>query len=208
MTIKKIIIFLLIAAFFLNLADFALAQERPVQEKEVNLHFFYGSTCPHCKKAEAFLEKIEAKYPLLEIERYEVYANKENAQLLSDIFESCQEPGPPRVPAIFIGGEVIVGYLGDQTTGRQIEEAVKDCLANECLDPLANINECALCQCQEGEECPCQECDCQPKEMGDQIIDYPIIGEINLSELSLPALTVVLASLDGFNPALCGFPYF
>ncbi len=34
----------------------------------------------------------------------------------------------------------------------------------------------------------------------EEIIKYPLIGEINLSKLSLPVLTVVVAALDGFNP--------
>ncbi|MFH1461131.1 MAG: hypothetical protein ABIF84_01800, partial [Patescibacteria group bacterium] len=37
-------------------------------------------------------------------------------------------------------------------------------------------------------------------EKTDQIISYPFIGQVNLSQLSLPILTIVVAALDGFNP--------
>ena len=198
---KKIVSLFLICFIFLGLVNFALAQESS-NENPVNLYFFYGSTCPHCKKAEAFLEKIKEKYPLVEIKSYEVFGNKENAKLLLELFENCDEEKTVRVPAIFIGQEVIVGYLSEETTGQAIEEAVEKCLTGECIDPLTGIDECQFCQCEgeQGEICQCQVCACQKQEKTDQIINYPFFGKINLSNLSLPVLTVVLAGLDGFNP--------
>jgi thiol-disulfide isomerase/thioredoxin len=193
---KKITSLFLITLIFLGIANFALAQrESPV------LYFFYGDTCPHCKKAEIFLEKVKEKYPLLQINSYEVFGNKENAKLLLKLFEACGREKIVRVPAIFIGEEVIIGYLSEETTGRTVEEAVKKCLTKECPDSLARVDECQFCQCQgEDEICQCQTCTCQKEEKEDQIISYPFIGKINLSKLSLPILTIIVASLDGFNP--------
>jgi len=121
---------------------------------------------------------------------------------LLQLFEACGEEKRVRVPAIFIGDEVIIGYLSEETTGQNIEKAVEDCLSRECSNPLERIDECQFCQCEgEREEmCQCQVCACPAEEKEDQIINYPIIGKINLSKLSLPILTVVLAGLDGFNP--------
>jgi len=194
---KKIFSLILITIIFLGLANFALAEEN-----EAKLYFFYGDTCPHCKKAEVFLENLKEKYPLLEISSYEVFGSRENAKLLLQLFEACGEEKRVRVPAIFIGDEVIIGYLNEETTGQTIEEAIKNCLSKECPSPLEKIDECQLCQCQEepGEICQCQTCSCPTEETEDQIINYPIIGKINLSKLSLPVLTVILAGLDGFNP--------
>jgi thiol-disulfide isomerase/thioredoxin len=195
--IKKIIVLLLITFTFLGLANFALAQD-----KEVNLYFFYGDTCPHCKKAEVFLGELKEKHPSLKVNSYEIFGNKENARLLLQFFENCGEKKTVRVPAIFIGQEVIIGYLNEETTGRTIEKAVKDCLERECLDPLEEVDECQLCQCQgeQGEACPCQTCACPKEKKQDEIIPFPFIGQVNLSKLSLPVLTVVVAALDGFNP--------
>jgi len=194
---KKIFSLILIIVIFSSIANFTLAQE-----KSVNLYFFYGDTCPHCKKAEVFLEDLKEKYPSLEISSYEVFGNRENAKLLLQLFEACGEEKRVRVPAIFIGDEVIIGYLSEETTGQNIEKAVEDCLSRECSNPLERIDECQFCQCEgEREEmCQCQVCACPAEEKEDQIINYPIIGKINLSKLSLPILTVVLAGLDGFNP--------
>jgi len=194
---KKIFSLVLIVFIFSAAANFAVAQEKPV-----NLYFFYGDTCPYCKKAKVFLDGLKEKHPLLKISSYEVFDSRENAKLLLQLFETCGEEKRVRVPAIFIGDEVIIGYLSEETTGQNIKKAVEDCLSRECSDPLERINECQFCQCEgeQGEICQCQTCVCQVEEKEDQIINYPIIGKINLSKLSLPVLTVVLAGLDGFNP--------
>lgn len=162
---KKIFSLILITIIFLGLANFALAEEN-----EAKLYFFYGDTCPHCKKAKAFLVQLEKKYPSLKIESYEVFGNKENAELLLEFFENYGEEKTIRVPAIFIDDKVIIGYLDDKTTGQTIEKAV-----------LGKI-------------------ELENRKEEDQVVNYPIIGKINLAKLSLPVLTVVVAALDGFNP--------
>ena len=168
---KKITTLILITAIFFGLANFALAQEKPKDDSQIEVNFFYGITCPHCKKAHSFLEKLDEKYPQLKLNAYEVYANKENAQLLLDLYELHGQGRVIRVPATFIKDKVIIGYLNDETTGQLIEKTVEECLAEIC-----------------------------PEEEQDQIVDYPLIGKINLSQLSLPVLTVAVAALDGFNP--------
>ncbi len=201
---KKLIIILLILFVFLGIANFALAEDK------VKLHYFYGDGCPHCKKASAFLEQMEEKYPQLEIISYEVFDNKENADLLLKFLEACDEKQIARVPAIFIGQEAIRGYMSDQITGRAIENRIDECLENECPDPLDKMDECELCQCEgeQGELCHCQTCTCQANSQEDEIISYPFIGELNISKLSLPVLTIALATLDGFNPCAMWILFF
>ncbi len=178
---KKFLILTIISFIFLGIANFALAQEK--QEEAIDIYFFYGNVCPHCEKAELFLDKLEQKYPL-EINSYEVYSSRENAELLLDLFGHCGKEKGVRVPALFIGEKVIVGYLSDETTGQKIEQAIKEYSDKECPDPLNEL----------------KKCQCQIEEKEDEIISYPFIGKVNLSKLSLPVLTVSLAALDGFNP--------
>ncbi|MFH0906790.1 MAG: hypothetical protein V1829_00855 [bacterium] len=88
---------------------------------------------------------------------------------------------------MFIGNEVIRGYLNKEITGQEIEKAIQNCLEKECLNPLDKIGDDNLCLTSLQEE-------------EDKIILYPIIGQVNLSKLSLPILTILVAGLDGFNP--------
>jgi len=173
---KKIFGLILIVLVFGGVFNLALAEEKPVK-----LHYFYASTCPNCKKAGVFLDKLENKYPGLEISRYEILSSRENAELLLKFFEVCGEEKIIRVPAIFVGSEAIIGYLNDAATGKKIEGLVEECLIKECPDPLEKVDH----QCQ--------------TDKNDEIIDYPIIGKINLSRLSLPILTPLRGFSDMYS---------
>ena len=182
MNFKKLKNFLVVFLFL-----FILFNASPVfsQEEETVLYFFYGTGCPHCAQEEKFLEKLEEKYPQVRIQSYEVFGNKENAKLLSKLFEICGESGQIRVPATFIGDKVIIGYLSEEITGIQIENILKECLENGCQDSLERLEQCEY-QKEEAEK--------------DQFVHFPIIGLINLSKMSLPVLTITLGALDGLNP--------
>ncbi len=177
---KKVFAYTLISFIFFGLVNFVAAKDEPV-----DLYFFYGVTCPHCKHAEIFLDGLKDEYPALKIHSYEVFGDKSNAQLLVEFLKSCGKETTVRVPAIFIGEEAIVGYLSDETAGGKILAAVENCFEKGCLDPLGKVD---------SEKCSIKE------SAEDQVIDYPFIGKINLSKLSLPVLTVALAAIDGFNP--------
>ncbi|MDP2927133.1 MAG: glutaredoxin [bacterium] len=142
------------------------------------LYFFYGSTCPHCQKAEEFFEKVKPDYPDLEIILFEVFGNKENAVLFQKAFKAAGLTGPLAVPVIFIGEKTIIGYADDETTGKEIKEAIKFCQENSCSDPLEKIKE---------EEKP-------------KIFNLPLIGGFDAKKVSLPLLSIALGLMDGFNP--------
>jgi uncharacterized membrane protein YidH (DUF202 family) len=104
------------------------------------------------------------------------------------------------VPFTVIGEHYIIGWLSEEYTGKQIEEAVECARSQSCPDIGAKIlNE------QEpkvkGQE-DVQEVKEDKKEIAGipETMDLPIIGEIETKDFSLPLLTVVLGVLDGFNP--------
>jgi glutaredoxin len=180
---KKIIFSLFFCfAFFITLTPFALADSH----EPIYMSLFYGDTCPHCAKEEIFLDELKGKYPNIQIEYYEIYNNSENAELLKQVADklNVQAPG---VPFLVIGDEVVVGYLNEESTGKKIENIVKDHLAHGCFDFVGNLN---------GAE---DQDKCQEKE-SPETIALPVFGEINISAWSLPILTIVIAALDGFNP--------
>ena len=51
---------------------------------EVDIHFFYSESCPHCKEAEKYFDKIENKYDF-NIIAYETSKNKDNGTLLKEV---------------------------------------------------------------------------------------------------------------------------
>lgn len=202
--VKKAIQFSLALFLFVLLAKPVSAQGKPV-----NLYFFWSKTCPHCKKEEAFLEKIEPRYSNLVIHDFEVGANIQNALLFRRIGEELKiEVGG--VPMTFIGKSYIVGFHSDQTTGAQIvalierlgEEGDPDVVGqivnpgkptiSPTITPIPTVTE-------EPELTPTPVEETKTINVPEEL-NIPFIGAVAIKNLSLPALTLIVAFLDGFNP--------
>ena len=154
-------------------------------QNNVKLYFFYGEGCPHCAKEEVFLDKLEQKYPQLEVVRYETYYNKENADLFVKLSEACGTKAMG-VPTTFIDEEAIVGFDNVEGIGKKIEDKVKECIEQGCDDPMHKITG--------------HEPTCESGEENESIINVPVIGKVDPKKVSLPIFTVVIGFLDGFNP--------
>jgi hypothetical protein len=85
-----------------------------------------------------------------------------------------------------------VGYGSDETTGKQIEEAIQYCLANTCTDLVAPILESGAQQEVKKNEGTIGDTSTQ--------VSVPFFGPVQLKDFSLPLVTIILGSLDGFNP--------
>lgn len=74
------------------------------------------------------------------------------------------------VPVTFIGDKYVIGYDNENNKGKEIENYITSYIGE------------------------------QPANNAEKKIHIPIIGDVNISRFSLPALTVILGTLDGFNP--------
>lgn len=137
------------------------------------VHFFYLPGCSHCEEQEAFNEKLESEYPSINITRHDA-TTPAGRTLLSEMLEERGIEYEPGFPVTIFGNQVFGGWESEETTGTAIEEALQQCLAGDCPPPT-------------GEE---------PRDT----IVLPLIGEIDPSAYSLPALAVILGLVDGFNP--------
>ena len=88
---------------------------------------FYGDSCPHCKKVEAYFQAngIYDKYDITSLE----FSNPFNTRLLLNFGEAFNDPDKGAVPAIAFGDKFIVG---DQPI---IDNFVKE------IDAADNANE-------------------------------------------------------------------
>jgi len=180
-----------------------------IAQEKINLYFFYGDGCPHCAKEEKFLKQLEQENKNIDIYRFEVWQNRQNAQLLSRLAKELKLD-ISGVPLLIIGDRVVAGYYSAETTGRRIKAIINDYTANGCTDIVApvikNIPGDSQCVhgCDDGDE-PClHNCGCQADEQSQaeipEIIKVPLLGEIKTKDISLPALTILIAAIDGFNP--------
>ena len=74
------------------------------------IHFFYSSSCPHCRAEQKFLDSLEEKYPELEVRRCSV----NDAANISLLKEKLEERGAGKyfgvVPVTFVGDKFFVGF--------------------------------------------------------------------------------------------------
>jgi hypothetical protein len=136
------------------------------------VYFFYLPGCSHCELQEPFNEKLQSEYPSINITREDA-STPEGSALLSEMLEERGMEVELGFPVTIFGNQVF-SWESDETTGKAIEEALKRCLAGNCPPPTG-------------------------QEPRDTIV-LPLIGEIDPSAYSLPALAAILGLVDGFNP--------
>ena len=185
---RTLLLFLLIASSFLLAAA---APKGPV------IHFFYGQGCPHCKKEEVFLRECERKYGNLDVRRYEVYFDEANMALFQDVAESLGATAAS-VPFLVIGRAYVVGFDANFTPP-VIKMEIEKCLVARCPDVVWEMRWSGP-RAQEPEKDGKSGGIAAARTPQNRTIPIPLLGELDVSALSLPALTAVMGFLDGFNP--------
>src|SRR4030043_210628 len=141
-------------------------------ESKPTLYFFGSPTCPHCIAEKAFLDGLELKCTNVEIVRYDF---AENLELAKEFYQkynvSTQEQG--FVPLTFIGNRYFIGF--NENIGQSIENYITE---------LTGEKEMA-------EQCPATS--------SERTMEIPFLGKVNIGNFSLPALAVIMGTLDGFN---------
>lgn len=163
------LILVLSAGFFT--AEYSPAQEEPEYGNRVKIEFFMRAGCQNCAKAKLYLDKIAERLPEVEIESYDIEADIDAAIRLNEL---AAEHGFSTwgVPAFYLDGQLIVGFRGENTTGREIDELVEGLLKRDSVIV----------------------------ERERDRVKLPLLGEIKVSDYGLTLFTIVLGLIDGFNP--------
>lgn len=165
------------------------------QEELTEVQFFWGDGCPHCQKQKPFMEELAQKYPAIQFYDYEVYGNKANRDKMLEEAErlSVENVG---VPMTIVGDQAFVGFLNEETTGREIETAIQQLVQK--TDPISPVD--TLTTPTPSPTPPPAVTQSQTEESQDSSIKLPIFGQIDPNLISIPLVTVMIAALDGFNP--------
>ncbi len=168
------------------------------QQATLSVYLFWTRTCPHCAKARDFLERLAVREPRFTLVSLELSGEERNERAFVGISQRFKI-NPPSVPVVAVADEVYVGYDEDGTTGAEIENKIKACLAKSCTDIAGQVVAEAVgsgrAAVGAGSEQPRVNRPAMPAT-----IRLPGIGDIETRSLSLPALTILLGAVDGFNP--------
>ncbi len=185
------------------------------EDDEITLYLFHGDGCPHCAAEQDYLEEIQEKYPELEIIKYEVWYNYENAELLEKVEEKFKIKRSG-VPTTVIGNTVISGY--NESLSGKIERAIKYYMENDYEDVIVKIKADMYVEDKEDEDVKGQEKENVNDKIKDEdyivdefskqekksdesmTVDVPIFGKLNLKNVGLTTAAVVIGLIDGFNP--------
>ncbi|MGB5063704.1 MAG: hypothetical protein WBQ37_08070 [Candidatus Competibacter sp.] len=152
-------------------------------ELRVHLYFFWTRTCPHCRRAQPFVESLPTQYSWLELHSHDLTqdmaAGLQYARMAEVLGESARA-----VPALLFCGRMITGFDSPDSTGRALRQQLEECHRRHAQATTAST--------------PAPPVADEPP-----LLDLPLLGALDPASLSLPALTVLLAGLDAFNP--CAF---
>ena len=151
-------------------------------QPEVQLYFFWSLTCPHCAAAHPYIDEIPLARPWVKLHALELSRHPENVKQYQAMAQALGDDAAG-VPAWLFCGEMHVGWDGDEVTGATLRQRLDACRARAGGSAGAG-----LAGAQTPPVAP---------------IKLPLIGAVDAASLSLPALTLVLAGLDAFNP--CAF---
>ena len=181
MKFKKLIFIL----FFLGIFFPAIGQAAIV-----DVYFFHTDGCPHCAKEALWLDKLEDQYDSrVAIKRFEVGKNRENLSILIDFGQELNAD-ISGVPFTVIGDQYFSGYYNDQITGQKIKDQIDLLLSIQNNQPITPPSFQIL-----------DDNTTTPVATANQDnFDIPFLGNIDIKKFSLPALTIILGVLDGFNP--------
>jgi len=197
-----IVLLLINAPAFANKASATIAAPENVEKGEggrVVVHMFWGELCARCEEEKQFLTDLKRKYTYLDVREYEVLHNEQNLALLTDLMKSFGRQ-PSGIPVTFIGDIVIAGFSKQQE--QVIERKINNCRAEPCRDQVALLQ-------QKGQVRDMQRparLESSPVEAEHGVgrtITLPFFGTLDLHGKSLPVLTLVISSVDSFNP--CAF---
>ena len=188
-TVVRGLVWLLALAALLIAVETASAAA-PSAAQPIVIEAFVREGCPHCEDAEQFLSELGRERPELKIVIRDVQKDPAALDRLKQIAKQ-RKAGAPRVPAILVNGQLIVGFSRDASTDRLIRNAVAGLEAAQgptATDPA----------CEAEEDLACQRA---PSAAPAETFEVSIFGRtLTLEDVGLPAFTLAMGLLDGLNP--------
>lgn len=171
------------------LGQLALAQTPAAASAAApSIEVFVREGCPHCAEAKLFLAELQRERPELQIRQLDVERDPGALDRLKSLAGQTGAGGA-RVPAVWVGGQLIQGFSREASTDRLIRAA----LAGESARSDAPAG--STCDAEEALDCKA------PARPAAEDFSLTLFGHtLTLDDVGLPAFTLAMGLLDGFNP--------
>ncbi|KAB2920716.1 MAG: hypothetical protein F9K29_00105 [Hyphomicrobiaceae bacterium] len=114
---------------------------RPAQaaDREPQVYFFWAESCAYSQRARSFLQRAQAQDARIRIEAFEIERHPENLVLLGKVMARIGIPDASLVPLVIVGSNVILGFIDDDTTGKEILNDIAKCRSIGCVDRMRDL---------------------------------------------------------------------
>jgi glutaredoxin len=188
----------LMATFSLSAIAFAETVVTMSEKKQdsADIEVFVRNGCPHCAKAELYLQTLKQEQPSLKIIIRDVVQEPAALERLQHLAKN-QETGTARVPAFNVGGQLIVGYSDEITTGQLIRNALA--LDEAQIQSQTQKSQDSSGSCGEEKYLSCEAKTKAPIKT-EQAFAIDFLGyRLRLDQIGLPLFTLAMGLLDGFG---------
>lgn len=171
-----LLLFVLLTSVVPSLAQTGAASA-PAPAGTVMLEVFVRQGCPHCADAKVFLADLQRQRPTLQVLLRPI---DRDAAAREALMERSRQAGvwPPGVPTFVVHGRVLVGFDDAEHLGRQLVALI-----------------------DAGPPAPAASSAAPPEPTGTAgTVESAWFGSLSATRLGLPAFTLALGLLDGFNP--------
>jgi len=154
--------------------------------KTVNIYVFSAEGCLYCAREKAYLDNLQLEDPNIKVHYFEIAYDKEG-QAVARKVEDLLNIKIRSVPHLIIGRQSIVGFAMG-ITDLEILEAIeyqRTHITRDIIGEMLGLVE---------------PIDIDPDDPAQTIIRLPFFGEVSALAVSLPLLSIVLGTIDGFNP--------
>jgi glutaredoxin len=178
----------LLAALLITPAHAADTPTGPAADA-IRIEAFVREGCPHCAKAEEFLAQLQKERPALSISIRDVQKEPAALDRLKELAQQANT-GAVRVPAIHVRGQLIIGFSPEAGTDALVRAALAGGKAGQ------HAGAAGTCDAEESLACPKG-----PDAAAEEAFSVTVLGRtITLADVGLPAFTLAMGLLDGFNP--------
>ncbi|MEM3374457.1 MAG: hypothetical protein QXE31_04515 [Candidatus Woesearchaeota archaeon] len=181
-----LVLFLILLGTIAYFKDFDLSK-KSVSE-EIEIHFFYLPTCPHCNEQKPIYYAIKEEFNQLENKNIKFFEHDASTSEGSSLFyKMASEAGLDTkrlaVPTIFVnnrfGKNALIGVQSKENLLNAINQCVNQCKNEQYQNkPSQNLTD----------------------ENSIKNFDLPFLGKTDLTKYSLLSLSIILGLIDGFNP--------
>ncbi len=108
-------------------------------DREPQVYFFWAESCAYSQRARSFLQRAQAQDARIRIKAFEIERHPENVELLGKVMVRIGIPDAALVPLVIVGSNVILGYIDDDTTGKEILSDIAKCRSAGCIDRMRDL---------------------------------------------------------------------